>query len=1084
MHSRSLRRALLPAVLAASLFPAAAAHATPPGSNGPLFAQRSESGDYAMLDATKGIDYNTSAPTWPGGSMLGTLRSSPDGQHVAYFSVDDDRIAIGDVSDGAHMRLLGGTAGAHALAFSPDGTKLAFTTNNKVYTVPADGSALPTQLGGTLHGAWELDWGANDGGLVVAADGATLNENDLYKIDLQTGAATPLTQTAAESEGAFSFDPDGTRLVVASDPVAFGPKNHLDIINADGSGRHAILTEEGVDTPQFSPDGTRIGFITQGGVDGDDVGTIAPDGTQRHAVANLGAVAVAWPMAQGTGNRIPTADFTTTPVQPYTTGDTTLTSTSADPDGTISSTAWDLDGDGQYDDATGAVVHYTFTTAGAHRIGVKVKDNRGATAAATKTIDVLVGGTPGASFTVDPANPTIGEVATFTAAPNADPHAHVVHTEWDFDGDGTWDADTGTGLTATHAFTKTGSVTARLRVTDEEGDSAIKSMTFTVKDVERCGTEQVGELQLDGCLIVKGNRRIAPNGVTVNGFRLDATPDAIPVFDVAQYRAATVPASQTALILNGDVPIPDKGTTVGVSTSCGAAVGTSPFALKDFKDDDQSAPFKLNDGVTIAAFRVSGNSSLDFRRGGAKFDFDGLFPNFLLNWAAYGHGSWAVGPDCHQEHVTVRLGTFASRFIQFPEFKLERIDTNKWTGTLDLTVKGFKTVSASATAVDGRVRALTFNMGDAAVLPGTLLHAGSVTLRLDQGNEQLTGRGTLETQPLFGHSFLAVEGSISLGRDGLHMYGMAKAVGIGLGWVTFDVNTSEGYADLEAELDMKLGPAYVEGSISGYLQPKPFAAELYGDAKAGIDGIGHIGVDALLSTKGVAACGHVSFGIFGSASPGFSYRWGDTFPKVFLSSCDFGSLRVARTAFNSAVAGSKRVRTVSVADGQRAVVIVARGPRGKRAPRVALIGPHGQRITSKANGKATKKGRFLVIPNKQDGTTNFMIMKPAAGTWRVKPLGGSTLRQVGTAAALPAVSVKAKYTKKRKALAWTLKAIKGQSVKLVEVHADGTTRVLKTTNKSKGTIKYVPAAGAKQIVAEVTQNGLMRARKVVVRKLG
>ena len=85
--------------------------------------------------------------------------------------------------------------------------------------------------------------------------------------------------------------------------------------------------------------------------------------------------------------------------------------------------------------------------------------------------------------------------------------------------------------------------------------------------------------------------------------------------------------------------------------------------------------------------------------------------------------------------------------------------------------------------------------------------------------------------------------------------------------------------------------------------------------------------------------------------------------------------------------------------GQRAVR--DRRPRAAsraRAARSRSIGPHGQRITSKANGKATKKGRFLVIPNRQDGTTNFMIMKPAAGTWRVKPLGGATLEQVGTAA--------------------------------------------------------------------------------------
>ncbi|HEY6760175.1 MAG TPA: PKD domain-containing protein [Baekduia sp.] len=1080
MHPCSLRRALLPALAAALLLPTAAAHATPPGANGPLLGQFGESFDYAVLDPAKDPDDNAAPAIWGGGTMLGTLRSSPDGEHVAYVSIDDNRIAVADVADGGHERLIGGTADARGLAFSPDGQTIAFSANNKVLTVPADGSAAPTQVGSDLQQAWELDWGANGAGIVVSAEGAN-GTNDLYAVDPATGATTPLTATGNEDETAVSFAPDGERLVVASDPTAPGADNHLDVMGAAGTGRHALVTEAGVNQPQWSPDGTRIAFLTDAGAQGEDVATIKPDGAQRHPVAAMGAISLSWPIAAGTGDKLPSADFAVAPAQPYTNGDTTFTDTSVDPDGSIASQAWDLDGDGQYDDATGPVAHLVFTTPGAHTIGLKVRDDRNAAATVTKSIDVLVGGRPGARFTVDPATPTINEAATFTAAPNDDPHARVLHHQWDFDGDGTWDADTGVERTVQHTYTSTGPVTAKLRVTDAEGDTDTTSVALTVRDVVRCGREQVGRLVLDGCLVVKGTRRIAPQGVTINGFKLDATDAAVPAIDVAQYRAAAVPKAQAGAILDGSAPIPSTGESVPVTSSCGEAVGTSKFALSGFKDDDKSAPFTLADGMTFAGMRARDSGSLDFGDGTAKFAFAGLFPRLLLNWTAEGRGTYAVAPDCKDDHLTVRLGSFVSRVIQFPEIRLERTGTNRWDGTVDMTVKGFKAITTTVTAIDGSVRAMTLNIGDAPILPGAMLHAGSVTLRLDKGYEELVGRGSLTTTPrLFGKDFLAVEGSLSLGRDGLKTYGVAKVVGVDVGWVTAEINTTEGYASLDAEADISLGPAHVEGELSGYVQPLKFTAELYGSAEAGIDGIGHIGVDGLVSTKGIAACGHVSFGVFGSASPGFSYRWGDTWPKVFLSSCDFGDLRVPRaTGATASAAASHRVRTVTVPAGQRAVVIVARGTRAGRAPRVALIGPHGQRITSKANGKATKQGRFLVIPNKQDGTTNIMVMKPAAGTWRVKPLGGAAVKQVGTATALPKVSVK--VVRKGKTLRWTLRSIKGQSVKLVEVHADGTTRALKTTNKAKGIMKYVPAAGAKTIVAMVSQDGLPRERRTVVK---
>ena len=64
---------------------------------------------------------------------------------------------------------------------------------------------------------------------------------------------------------------------------------------------------------------------------------------------------------------------------------------SVDPEGTVMAYAWDLDNDGQLDDATGVVVNHTFTTKGLKRVTVLVTDSFGATSAASTTVNVKPG---------------------------------------------------------------------------------------------------------------------------------------------------------------------------------------------------------------------------------------------------------------------------------------------------------------------------------------------------------------------------------------------------------------------------------------------------------------------------------------------------------------------------------------------------------------------------------------------------------------------------------------------------------------------------------------------------------------------
>jgi glucose/arabinose dehydrogenase len=94
------------------------------------------------------------------------------------------------------------------------------------------------------------------------------------------------------------------------------------------------------------------------------------------------------------GNQPPTARATGTP----TSGSAPLTvqfdgSGSSDPDAADTlSYAWDLDGDGQYDDSTAVAPSYTYTSQGVYTASLRVTDSHGASS--TVAVTITVGNTP------------------------------------------------------------------------------------------------------------------------------------------------------------------------------------------------------------------------------------------------------------------------------------------------------------------------------------------------------------------------------------------------------------------------------------------------------------------------------------------------------------------------------------------------------------------------------------------------------------------------------------------------------------------------------------------------------------------
>jgi PKD repeat protein len=87
-------------------------------------------------------------------------------------------------------------------------------------------------------------------------------------------------------------------------------------------------------------------------------------------------------------NRAPVAAFTVAPLHPLAGDSIVLTSISADSDGPLVTQAWDLDGDGGFQDAQGPIATVAFEEPGTHAVGLLVSDRDGATHAAAAHVEV------------------------------------------------------------------------------------------------------------------------------------------------------------------------------------------------------------------------------------------------------------------------------------------------------------------------------------------------------------------------------------------------------------------------------------------------------------------------------------------------------------------------------------------------------------------------------------------------------------------------------------------------------------------------------------------------------------------------
>lgn len=139
----------------------------------------------------------------------------------------------------------------------------------------------------------------------------------------------------------------------------------------------------------------------------------------------------------------------------------------SDAEGEIAGYAWDLDNDGDFDDASGIDALSQGRPAGTYTVRLRVADQHGATHTATLTF--RVNSAPSPSFVFEPSTPVIDQPVTFSSTASDDEDGTRLTYSWDLDDDGTFCETGETGPSVRRAFATAASHRVRLRVTDSGG---------------------------------------------------------------------------------------------------------------------------------------------------------------------------------------------------------------------------------------------------------------------------------------------------------------------------------------------------------------------------------------------------------------------------------------------------------------------------------------------------------------------------------------------------------------------------------------------------------------------------------------
>ena len=245
-----------------------------------------------VFDSTRGGGYRDLYQIYSNGSDVLRLTEgesnsiagpySPDGTRIAYttFGLTTSDIAVINADGSGQVNLTNSPNVDESFpAWSPDGAKIAFTSggdgNNEIYVMNADGSdpvRLTDQSGDDFAPSWSPD-GAQ---IVFVSDrDQTAGIYDLYIMNADGSEVKRLTDDIA-IDYSPDWSPDGKTIVFRSHHD--GPAE-IYVISVDGTGLTNLTNNAADDwAPTWSTDGTVIAFQTNR--DGNwEIYTMAADGS-------------------------------------------------------------------------------------------------------------------------------------------------------------------------------------------------------------------------------------------------------------------------------------------------------------------------------------------------------------------------------------------------------------------------------------------------------------------------------------------------------------------------------------------------------------------------------------------------------------------------------------------------------------------------------------------------------------------------------------------------------------------------------------------------------------------------------------
>jgi hypothetical protein len=806
--------------------------------------------------------------------------------------------------------------------------------------------------------------------------------------------------------------------------------------------------------------------------------------------------------------------------------------------------AFDLDGDGAFetDNGTQAVLTTRYATAGHRDVRVRVTDGEGRVAtSAAVGLDVLAA--PVKPPTVVLAGPDVvnqGSDGTAVApldasgshGNNDDPTLSYI---WDLDGDGVYETDTGTNPHATARLRNSGDQTVRVLATDPFGNRAGASRTIFVRGTADIaagctGREQYRDVtyklvRVYGCWTSvdrpnAGKLWIASGDVMVNGLRLSAGSKlgGARTQELNDCASAACQAAQRQFNDESQgrrfVLDPADGHFASNAPVSVKAVGSGvTLTLADEPIDTYLPQAKTDDGLMLHP------------PGGAKLLSLDLASTAEVTFPAIGQAAVSLSVHLPPEmpgaggdltlranesqgliidHLKIEVQAgLLSDYLKFGSISLEyERAEDEWAGSAEFGLPAIKkkefglevaivVKNGAFKSIYGAVDGLNVSLGEGVFLQKVRAGVGVNPLDL-QG-----GIGISAGPKIAGTSLLSADGDFRVTFPSQrYPYTLFQISGGTKLFDYFDLErgvlrfTTNGFFEARYGYTRDVGIAYFDADIGGWFTTSK--ANFTGNAEAGIkffgDRVKLIGAKAVLSTRGIAACGEIPVIHLGG---GVGYRWGDDF-NVF-EGCDLGPYSETRPegipeGFGvRAVTSATRASAVTLPARLRSAGITATGRGG--VPLVKVVDAKGRTMVDATKESLT--ARSMVVMDANTKTTQILWKAPPKGKYLVVPVEGSpAIAKVRSAVDAGPQKVKASVRTLaggKRRLSWTVSPAlqKGQRVLLGEAVAlDGAGAAITSTSRSKGSVDFVPQAGhgeRRVVTATIETNGLGRPSTVAAR---